>query len=538
VANGNRRPLAPVRKLFAAVLGTCALFVVLFGIGMKSLAIVALGIALIVLAVGLVLVTTIRGGARAWVAGTAHVHTVSEPPASSVFGRCELQVLIDAPGVAGRLVRMRDPRVPVAKWPDVGASLPIMVAIDDPRHIRILWDDVLTHAEAATARETDMGPLEEDDWDGPDNGYGAAEPVETIETTTADLTDELSGLRTPADPVVVHQTPDGPIIVEGTLVDPPGTAPPLTRRARPDPKLTRAERAAKAESSGGTATATAPPPAPDVPGQRAGAGSDDVFDFDQEATWADPLYTERRVSRPARGSVDTEVSPAAPAGDAAGSPRARGGAWSDAGGPPSQPRNRGGKSGAAASGRDATGPEDPAPAVLDASAAARGAGTVDDPVASGTTPSSEDVEEGWAPAGRDARRAAQGDDAAEDLAASGGPSSSAGRSPANGSAAAAGPPVSRIRRDDDLGDDLASSGEPTRPTDPADNQTPSGGIRPDRKPDRARRQRCGLRPGHERHSAGRPWRRPGGIRPDRKAGWARRQLCRRRCDPGPERAGR
>ncbi len=308
MANGNRRPLAPVRKLFAAVLATVALFVVLFGIGMQSLAIVALGIALIVLAVGLVLVTAIRGGARAWVAGTAHVHSVSEPPASSVFGRCELQVLVDAPGVAGRLVRMRDPRVPVAKWPDVGASLPIMVAIDDPRHIRILWDEVLTHAEAAASGEDDLGPLEDDEsrWPRRDDDFAAAPddyaaaPVETIETTTADLTDELSGLRKPEP--VVHHTPGGPIVVEGELVEPSGSAPPLTRRARPDPRKTRAERASREEGSGGTATATAPPPPPDVPGQRGAAGPnteqpDDVFD--QDANWAEPLFTERRVSRPA-----------------------------------------------------------------------------------------------------------------------------------------------------------------------------------------------------------------------------------------------
>ncbi|GAA1863171.1 VOC family protein [Asanoa iriomotensis] len=320
MANGNRRPLAPVRKLFAAVLGTCALFVVLFGIGMQSLAIVALGIALLVLSVGLVLVNAIRGGERAWVAGTAHVHSVSEPPASAVFGRCELQVLIDAPGVPGRLVRMRDPRVPVAKWPDIGASLPITVAIDDPRHIRIRWDEVLTHAEAAAAHDADLGPYDDDTEvrPRPANGYTATPPVETIETTTADLTDELSGLREPAEPVVVHQTPGGPIVVEGTLVDPPDQ-PPLTRRApRPSPRKSRAERAA----SGGTATATAPPPAPEMPAQRGAAGPntdrpDDVFD--QDAEWAEPLYTERRMSRPSasRGSADAEAEAREAAAEAA-----------------------------------------------------------------------------------------------------------------------------------------------------------------------------------------------------------------------------
>ena len=87
-------------------------------------------------------------------AGSAHVVSASEPPASSTYGRCELQIVIDAPGLPAAAVKIRDPRVPVAKWPDAGATLPIMVAVDDPRHVRIQWDDVLTHAEAAAAGAT------------------------------------------------------------------------------------------------------------------------------------------------------------------------------------------------------------------------------------------------------------------------------------------------------------------------------------------------------------------------------------------------
>jgi hypothetical protein len=231
VANGNRRPLAPVRKIMAAVLGTVALFVILFGLGMTSLAIVALGVALLVLAIGLVAVNAVRGGARAWAPGTAHVQSVSEPPPSSAYGRCELQIIIDAPGLPARMVKVRDPRVPVAKWPDVGATLPIMVAIDDPRHVRILWDDVMTHAEAAGSVDEDLAgdPLRDEpdvEWRRP-GGPG-------FEPTTADLSDDLRGIRR-EDPVVVHQTPGGPIVVEGTLVDPPMVAP-LPRRAKPSPR--------------------------------------------------------------------------------------------------------------------------------------------------------------------------------------------------------------------------------------------------------------------------------------------------------------
>ncbi|MEV1290022.1 VOC family protein [Micromonospora sp. NPDC049679] len=254
MANG-RRPVATVRKLIAAVLGTVATFVMLFGAGMTSWAIVALGVALLVLAVSLVLVTALRGGARAWVAGTAHVRSVSEPPAASAYGRCELQILIDAPGLPPRSVKVRDPRVPVAKWPDPGATLPIMVAIDDQRHVRILWDDVLTHAEAATTDDGapplyddgDRDPLVNDiliddqllvgDEVPPWVRRGTDDdllPPERGEPVTADLTDDLIGLRD--DRVVVHQPPGGgPIVLEGTLVDPPSSVP-LPRRAKPSPR--------------------------------------------------------------------------------------------------------------------------------------------------------------------------------------------------------------------------------------------------------------------------------------------------------------
>ncbi|MFK3984046.1 VOC family protein [Micromonospora sp. NPDC050397] len=252
MADGIRRSVAPVRKLVAGVLGTFATFVILFGCGMPSWAIVALGVALLVLSIGLGLVTTVRSGARAWVAGIAHVHSVSEPPASSVFGRCELQIVLDAPGLPPRSIRVRDPRVPVTKWPSPGTALPIMVAIDDPRHVRILWDEVPTHAEAA--ERGDLPPEFDEELDrlrddvlieedvppwvrrGSDEGYRTPSPAEPV---TADLDDDLRGLR--EEPVVVHHTPGGTVVLEGTLVEPPTTVP-LPRRAKPSPGPTRGAR--------------------------------------------------------------------------------------------------------------------------------------------------------------------------------------------------------------------------------------------------------------------------------------------------------
>lgn len=252
MANGRHRPMAPVRKVVAGVLGAFATFVVLFGVGMPNWTIVAIGVALLMLAVGIVAASAFRGGSRAWVSGTAHVQSVSEPPASSRFGRCEMQVVVQAPGLPVRSVKVRDPRVPVDKWPVPGAMLPVLVAIDDQRHVRIQWDDVLTHAEADAAEREDpyrdagvdtladevlieqqQPPWRQrdpdDDFLPPEEDILAPEPTES---PTADLTEDLTGLRNEPSGAT-HQRPGEGVVLEGTLVDPP-TVLPFPRRPQSD----------------------------------------------------------------------------------------------------------------------------------------------------------------------------------------------------------------------------------------------------------------------------------------------------------------
>jgi catechol 2,3-dioxygenase-like lactoylglutathione lyase family enzyme len=264
VANGSRRPIAPVRKLIAAVLGTVSTFVILFGLGMTSWSIVALGGALLALAIALV---AVHGGGRAWVNGVAHVVSASEPPTAYAFGRCELQIVIDAPGLPPRSKKVIEPRVPVSKWPDVGQELPIKVALDDQRHVRILWDDVSTHAEAARAGAgrpsefDDLDPLPEEvliEQDAPP--WAQRRPDDDFpmpaggDPGAVDLT---GGPREPReDPVVVGQTPGGTIVLEGILVEPPTRAP-LPRRPQPGPGVRREPTRAAAGPTAGTSTTTA-----------------------------------------------------------------------------------------------------------------------------------------------------------------------------------------------------------------------------------------------------------------------------------------
>ncbi|MEW2146466.1 VOC family protein [Micromonospora vinacea] len=271
MANGGNRPIAPVRKLIGTVLGTVATFVVLFGLGMTSWAIVALGVALLVLAIAL---ATVRGGGRTWVVGVGHVHSASEPPTQYAFGRCELQLVIDAPGLPPRSKKIIEPRVPVSKWPSLGQTLPIRVALDDQRHVKVLWDEVPTHAETAAA-VADLPPefaeaeamdellIQQDapPWAdrAPDDEFRddfrdpvgdpfrdpLGDPLRSDASRDDLLRDDLRRddpvvVPEEREPVVMHQSPGGPVVLEGVLVEQqPGGLP---RRATPAPRPPAEER--------------------------------------------------------------------------------------------------------------------------------------------------------------------------------------------------------------------------------------------------------------------------------------------------------
>ncbi|MFC4019832.1 VOC family protein [Micromonospora sp. GCM10011542] len=256
MANGGNRPIAPVRKLIGAVLGTVATFVVLFGLGMTSWAIVALGVALLVLAIAL---ATVRGGGRTWVVGVGHVHSASEPPTQYAFGRCELQLVIDAPGLPPRSKKIIEPRVPVSKWPSLGQTLPIRVAIDDQRHVKVLWDEVPTHAETAAAvadlppEYAGAEPLDEvliqqdappwadrapdDDFRDPlDTDPLRSDPLRSDPLRPDPLRDDPGAPVEEREPIVMHQSASGRMVLEGVVVEQPVDGGQLPQRATPAPR--------------------------------------------------------------------------------------------------------------------------------------------------------------------------------------------------------------------------------------------------------------------------------------------------------------
>jgi len=147
VARLGRKPVRPGRATIAVSLGTLGLFVISMAAGLGAASggwpIGAVGAAMVIVAVALLTTASMRGGDRSFVQGTVHVVKVSDPPVIATdYGRCEMQVLVDSPNHPGQTVMIRDPRVPVAKWPEVGDTLPALIAVSDARRIKIQWDRV------------------------------------------------------------------------------------------------------------------------------------------------------------------------------------------------------------------------------------------------------------------------------------------------------------------------------------------------------------------------------------------------------------
>ena len=169
MARTRRWSVSTRRKVVASVLGIFAVFLICASAGAGSWVAAAIGVAIGAAGLALYVVSALNSREFTYVPGTANVQSCSPPPAVTQYGRCELLLIVHAPGMDDVAVKTREARVPVAKWPHEGSTLPIMVALTDRRRIRVLWDQVRTHSDAAQAADDDY-PDEES---APDNDFGS-----------------------------------------------------------------------------------------------------------------------------------------------------------------------------------------------------------------------------------------------------------------------------------------------------------------------------------------------------------------------------
>jgi hypothetical protein len=211
----TRRWSVPPKRIAAtAVLGVIGLFLVCGSVGMGAWLVGAIGIAVIAVGGGVLVLSALNSRATSEIEGTAHVLSVSAPPSGVTHGRCRLNLVLYGKGINGVGVKIRDAAVPVAKWPDAGTDLPVMISIDKPQRSRVLWGDVPTHREAAEqrarAREAEEQAV----------AKAAEDEYASLDAALDDLDSDLDGGA--AEPSLADAGVDEPPPTDSSIGDPIG----------------------------------------------------------------------------------------------------------------------------------------------------------------------------------------------------------------------------------------------------------------------------------------------------------------------------
>ncbi|GAA3299796.1 VOC family protein [Dactylosporangium vinaceum] len=152
------------RKLVIASLMLFGGFLAMCGLGQSKSLVVALGVLVIAAGPVALMVINNRNRVRLFVQGTAVVEDITTPSTQGArSARAKLRLTITATGIRGVSVTGVDPAVPLDRWPERGAVLPVQVLKGNPRKFTVLWDRVQTHQEVGrSGGDNSLGELEED----------------------------------------------------------------------------------------------------------------------------------------------------------------------------------------------------------------------------------------------------------------------------------------------------------------------------------------------------------------------------------------
>jgi catechol 2,3-dioxygenase-like lactoylglutathione lyase family enzyme len=206
LANASRWSLSARQGFLVVSLLTAGLFVLCCGTGMTNIPVAVLGGAVALLGPTVILLSSARAN-RADVFGSAHVSQSSQPPATGIYGRADLRLMINAQGVRNAVVRVRDPQVPVSKWPDVGATLPVLIPNGNPRRAQVLWDQVRSHRDnvAHGGRYSRYGDEDEDYYEYSPTPPAGVDLIDQVpdEDEVDEVEDEVPVEEVTVDPVSV-----------------------------------------------------------------------------------------------------------------------------------------------------------------------------------------------------------------------------------------------------------------------------------------------------------------------------------------------
>ena len=81
--------------------------------------------------------------------GTVQIVSTTGRPYRAVYGICNMQVVVQAPGIEAFATEHSAGLVRASKWPVPGTILKAKVDREDPERFEILWDEVPTREEMA-----------------------------------------------------------------------------------------------------------------------------------------------------------------------------------------------------------------------------------------------------------------------------------------------------------------------------------------------------------------------------------------------------
>lgn len=161
VRENSRWHLTDFQRLVVVLAVASAIFLSALALGSQS--IIPLLVAMVLLigaGLGVFLLGLRFTGRAEHVQGHAYVIMAQPPPVGKIVGRCDLRLLVDLPNQPSTMVKMRDPSVPVTKWPTVGMTLPVEVSPRNPRQLRVRWELVDDHTlRAARAIGSDSAAV-------------------------------------------------------------------------------------------------------------------------------------------------------------------------------------------------------------------------------------------------------------------------------------------------------------------------------------------------------------------------------------------
>jgi len=142
VQDNGRWHLTDIQGFLVAILIVIALFLAAMAWGSASLSLLLAAAALLILDGLLIFLLGLGHNARRKVVGIAEVLHVNTAPPVGIVGRADLQLRVEAEGKQLGVVRFKDPSVAIVKWPRVRQRLPIEVKLNNPKQLRILWDQI------------------------------------------------------------------------------------------------------------------------------------------------------------------------------------------------------------------------------------------------------------------------------------------------------------------------------------------------------------------------------------------------------------